>query len=180
MEYTVLRSGRKTVALQIKNGELIVRAPFAISDELIAEFVEAHSGWIQKHLARHEESASILTAKERGELVKRAKEIFPERVRIYAALLGVDYGRISVRFQRTRWGSCSSSGDLSFNCLLLLAPLEVLDSVVAHELCHRKAMNHSAEFYRALESVFPKYKSCRGWLKENGDVLVSRLGEKDK
>ena len=76
-------------------------------------------------------------------LADQAVKTIPEKVRYYAPLVGVTYGRITIRNQRTRWGSCSSKGNLNFNCLLMLAPPEVLDSVVVHELCHRKEMNHS-------------------------------------
>ena len=76
-------------------------------------------------------------------LADQAVKTIPERVRYYAPLIGVTYGKITIRNQRTRWGSCSSKGNLNFNCLLMLAPPEALDSVVVYELCHRKEMNHS-------------------------------------
>ena len=96
--------------------------------------------------------------------------VIPERVRHFAPLIGVDYGRITIRCQRTRWGSCSAKGNLSFNCLLMLLPNEVVDSVVVHELCHRKHMNHSPLFYAEIERVFPEYRKCSKWLKENGGM----------
>ncbi|MBQ6684544.1 MAG: M48 family metallopeptidase, partial [Firmicutes bacterium] len=92
------------------------------------------------------------------------------RVAHYAPLVGVDYGRITIRNQKTRWGSCSSQGNLNFNCLLMLFPDEVIDSVVVHELCHRKHMNHSAKFYKEVERVFPEYRKWHQWLNENGKV----------
>jgi predicted metal-dependent hydrolase len=86
--------------------------------------------------------------------------------------VGVDYRRITIRSQKTRWGSCSSSGNLNFNCLLLLAPPEVLDYVVVHELCHRKEMNHSPRFWAEVGRVLPDYKKRNKWLKENGSRLM--------
>ena len=74
-------------------------------------------------------------------------------------------------------GSCSSKGNLNFNCLLMLAPPKVLDSVVVHELCHRKEMNHSKRFYAEVLRVFPDYWAQDKWLKENGNILMSMLGE---
>lgn len=101
--------------------------------------------------------------------------VIPEKVRHYAPLVGVDYGRITIRNQRTRWGSCSSKGNLNFNYLLMLLPDDVIDSVVVHELCHRKHMNHSPQFYAEVERVFPEYKSSNKWLNENGGIYLSRL-----
>ncbi len=115
------------------------------------------------------------TEAELKELTQRAKTIIPERAAYYAPLVGVDYGRITIRHQRTRWGSCSAKGNLNFNCLLVLTPPEVLDSVVVHELCHRKYMNHSAAFHALLDEVFPAYKSARKWLIAHETELIGRL-----
>jgi predicted metal-dependent hydrolase len=109
------------------------------------------------------------------ELAEQAKRTIPARVAHYAAMLGVEYGRITIRTQKTRWGSCSSKGNLNFNCLLMLAPPEVLDSVVVHELCHRKHMNHSAAFYAEIARVMPDYKARHAWLKQNGNALMNRV-----
>ena len=89
--------------------------------------------------------------------------------------MGVRYGRLAVRSQRSKWGSCSGKGNLNFNCLLLLAPDEVLDYVVVHELCHRREMNHSPRFWAEVERVLPDFKNARRWLKQNGASLMARL-----
>jgi predicted metal-dependent hydrolase len=108
-------------------------------------------------------------------LAKTAQKVIPQRVAAYASAVGVNYGRITIRNQHTRWGSCSGKGNLNFNCLLMLAPLEVVDYVVVHELCHRKEMNHSAAFWALVERVLPDYKVRRQWLKDNGSALIARL-----
>ena len=183
MDYTVIKSKRKTLALQIKNGEIIVRAPLKISDREIERFVSEHSEWIEKHLKKSRERAerveriTPLTSAEIKELTKRAKILFGERVAHYASLLGVSYGKITVRRQRTRWGSCNSKGDLNFNLALMLAPPRVLDSVVVHELCHRKEMNHSACFYSEMARIFPDYKECRDYLVKNGSALIAKVNQ---
>ena len=74
------------------------------------------------------------------------------------------------------WGSCTAKGNLNFNCLLMLTPPEVLDSIVVHELCHRKHMNHSAEFYAEVLRVYPDYRKWEKWLKENGKRLIAQMG----
>ena len=120
----------------------------------------------------------ILSDEELNELTKQAKKVFPERVKFYAPLIEVKYGKIYIRHQRSRWGSCSGKGNLNFNCLLVLAPPEVLDSVVVHELCHLKEMNHSKSFYEEVYKVMPDYDKNHMWLKENGAELISRLGRR--
>lgn len=180
--YDVIRSSRKTLALQLRpDGSILVRSPLRTSDQEIAAFVRRHEAWIRIHQEklkqRQEKTASIpvLSREQMQELAQQAARVIPARAALYAQQIGVTYGRITIRFQKTRWGSCSSKGNLNFNALLMLAPPEVLDSVVVHELCHRKEMNHSARFYREVLRVFPEYHKWHGWLKENGSALLARL-----
>ena len=178
MIYRVIRSKRKSLSLQILPEGLVVRAPYFVKDKEIDAFVTQHRRWIEKHLikmqeqTRRAEAVVPFSEKELRELAALAKKVIPERVKYYAPLVGVTYGRITIRRQKTRWGSCSAKGDLNFNCLLMLAPPEVLDSVVVHELCHRKEMNHSKRFYDEVLRVCPDYWSCRRWLKEHGELLL--------
>lgn len=99
----------------------------------------------------------------------------PQRVRKYAPIVGVDYGRITIRMQKSRWGSCSSKGNLNFNCLLMAMPEEIRDYVVVHELCHRKQMNHSDKFWAEVEAVLPDYKEKRKWLRDNGEKIMTSV-----
>ncbi len=180
----IIRSARKTISIEIRpDGEVWVRAPRRASRASIDLFLETHQDWVRRHQAkalaraRLEGDITPLTEEELAELAAQAKKVLPERVRHYAPLIGVTCGRITIRSQRTRWGSCSSKGNLNFNCLLMLAPPEVQDSVVVHELCHRKEMNHSERFYAEVLRVFPEYHRWHGWLKENGRALLRRLPE---
>ena len=184
METTIIRSRRKTLGLEIGPEGLIVRAPLHLSEKRIEEFLAARQEWIRSHAERYAarqaalSTVEKLTPEELCALVNAAKAELPRRVAYFAPLVGVSYGRVSVRSQRSRWGSCSSRGSLSFNCLLMLAPPEVRDSVVVHELCHRREMNHSPRFYAEVLRVFPDYKKWNKWLKENGDALLARLPER--
>jgi len=102
---------------------------------------------------------------------KAAKEYFPKRVAYYHSLTGGHYTKITIRDQKTRWGSCSSNGTLSFNYRLMYAPPRILDYVVVHELCHLTHMNHSKEFWNMVASIMPEYKTYRQWLKDHGGEL---------
>lgn len=94
------------------------------------------------------------------------------RVPAYSQQIGVSPGRVTIREQKTRWGSCSSRGNLNFNWKLVMAPVEVMDYVIVHELCHMKELNHSSSFWALVGKVCPDYKNHRKWLKENGDKLT--------
>ncbi len=182
LSYRLIRSRRKTMALEIRDGSLLVRVPLQATQADIDRMLREKMSWILPRLEasrqRAETARSVppLTREELEELADRALAYIPGRVRYYAEKLGVTWGRITIRNQRTRWGSCSSRGNLNFNCLLMLTPPEVIDSVVVHELCHRKEMNHSERFYREIYSVYPEYDRWNAWLKEHQAGLMARLG----
>ncbi len=176
MEYTIIRSARRTIALQIQpDGQVVVRCPYAMGKDAIDTFVAGKSKWLEKHLKNMQCQEPPLLPGQIQALVSRAKEVIPPKVDYYANMLGVDYGKITVRCQQTRWGSCTTKGNLSFNCLLMLAPPTVLDYVVVHELCHRKQMNHSHAFWEEVAKAIPHYTVPRKWLKDNARRLIGRV-----
>ena len=167
--YRVIRSSRRTVSLQIiPGGEVLVRCPRRMSNGDIRRFVESKSGWIEKHLEKQTAAARlpVFSDGQLQALASQARQTVPERVAYFAPLVGVTYGRITIRSQHTLWGSCSSKGNLNFNCLLMKAPPEVLDYVVVHELAHRREMNHSKNFWKIVEAELPDYRERRRRLKE--------------
>lgn len=191
MEYEIIRSGRKTVAIQITADlRIVVRAPLSMRRDDIERFVSEKRAWIEKHLeimrARSEErekrkeETPKFTAEEIEKLAAEALNVIPERVKYFAPIVGVDYGRITIRNQVSRWGSCSSKGNLNFNCLLMLAPPKAMDYVVVHELCHRKEMNHSPRFWSEVERVMPDFREGKNWLKTEGVKLIERLRFKEE
>lgn len=99
------------------------------------------------------------------------ESLFHERAAHWAPRLGVSYGRVRVKDQRSLWGSCTRHGDLNFNRRLASAPIEVLDYIVIHELAHRLEMNHSRRFWSHVEKCCPDHKARRRWLRENGAAL---------
>ncbi|MBR2278344.1 MAG: M48 family metallopeptidase [Eubacterium sp.] len=178
----IIRSKRRTLGLEIKpDGRVIARAPMRMKQSEIDKFIGEKSAWIEKHLQKLQEaqmqqgSVEKLNDEDIQALADKALEYIPKRVEYYAPLVGVDYGKITIRNQKTKWGSCSSKGNLNFNCLLMLTPPEVIDSVVVHELCHRKEMNHSRKFYDEVLRVYPDCHKWNKWLKDNGNAIMARM-----
>lgn len=179
-EFELIRSSRRTIAVEIKGGRVIVRAPLRMSKVEIEKFISSKADWIKKHLEISRQRQIVpmepFTPEQIQQLADAALQDIPPRVRKYAAIIGVTVGRITIRNQKTRWGSCSSKGNLNFNRLLMLCPEEIRDYVVVHELCHRKELNHSPRFWTEVARVMPDYAARRKWLKENGGALIRRLG----
>ena len=181
-EIDVVRSRRRTMTAEVSpSGRVTVRAPMKLPLYDIQRFLTDKASVIEKHvkkrLAENSRLAEVrpFTAEEIRGMADEALEIIPRRVEYFAALMGVTYNRITIRNQKTRWGSCTTEGNLNFNCLLVKTPPEVLDSVVVHELCHRKHPDHSKAFYADVYRVFPEYDRCDKWLKENGSLLIRRM-----
>ena len=177
-QYTLIRSSRKTIAIAITpDGHVQVRCPNRMPAAEVDAFVREKARWIKTHLDKYAAlpHGEPFTKSEIECYVNRTKRLLQERLPTLAQQVGVSYRRISVRSQRTRWGSCSSRGNLNFNCLLSLVPTEVFDYVVIHELCHLKEMNHSPKFWSEVETHMPQYRNCKKWLKEQGSALIRRL-----
>lgn len=108
------------------------------------------------------------------ELKTKAKQELPAAVQKYAGLMGVTYNRITIRHQKIRWGSCTKTGNLNFNCLIMKMPDQVRDYVIIHELAHRKELNHSSKYWTIVAEYCPWYKQAKQWLKDNGQGLMER------
>ena len=182
IDYTIIKSNRKSWSLSVSSdGLLTMRIPNAMSRRYAESLMAEKQDWIVKQFIKikkqqEKRPVSNLSQTQRDALEKRyreaARSYFPERVQYYAAILQVTYGNITIRDQKTRWGSCSSRGNLNFNWRLMLAPPRVLDYVVVHELCHRKHMDHSPAFWQEVGDILPDYKALRKWLKDNGSTLI--------
>lgn len=182
LPYTVIHSRRKTCGISISSeGKLTLRVPLGTSSLEIQHILLEKQHWIITHYLEVMEQArtrpvSDLNDTQRAASEKRyleaAREYFPKRVSYFQSLTGGEYHRITIRDQKTRWGSCSARGTLSFNWRLMLAPPAVLDYVVVHELCHLTHMDHSSAFWQAVADVCPDYRTHRKWLKDHGHELV--------
>lgn len=182
IDYIIQKSRRKSISIKLtQDGKILAKAPTGIPVSAVEDFIRSKQDWIQKQLQKQEEQSQLakqLGSLSREDLIKikkQAKKVIPQRVEYYARLAGISYNRIFIRLQKSRWGSCSTDGNLNFNCLLILMPMEILDSVVVHELCHRRHMNHSKAFYDEVLRIFPNYKACDKWLKQNGPAYFKRL-----
>ncbi len=178
--FEVIRSSRKTVAVQVKPDlRVVVRAPMRMKNADIDAFVEKNRAWIERHLqaAREAQAQALppLSNEEIEALADRALAELPPRVAQLASLLGVQYHRITIRNQTSRWGSCSGKKNLNFNCLLMLCPGEVTDYVILHELCHLKELNHSKRFWALVEGCCPNYRAHRRWLRTEGQKIIGRM-----
>jgi len=186
VSYQLIRSDRTTITIQIEeDGAVVVRAPLFCSRSAADEFVRVKHDWIQKHLNRifcsrdvQEEkirSGEIRPLPQTGEEIlacrRQAAAVFAGKAAYYSGLMQVGYQKITIREQKTRWGSCSSKGNLNFNWRLVLAPEGVLNYVVVHELAHRREMNHSPRFWQIVADIMPDYRQYREWLRLFGECL---------
>ena len=162
-EYTLIRSARKTLALEVsREGEIIVRAPNRASARDIERFLAVHEAWLQKALTRQQERREKYpepTEEERKELITRATAVLPAKVEKYAALMGVEPTGVKITSAEKRFGSCSGKNSLCFSWRLMRYPEAAIDYVVVHELAHIRHKNHGKEFYRFIGSVLPDYKA---------------------
>lgn len=175
-----IKSNRRSVGITVKpGGDIIVRAPRLMPVAAVMAFVRRKEEWIIKTYLKQSKIQPSPACEEKSSqtlaLEKRyrdaAKDYIPKRVNYYHQFTGGTFQKITIRDQKTRWGSCSSKGTLSFSFRLMMAPPRVLDYVVVHELCHLTHMNHSKDFWNMVASILPDYKEHRKWLKENGHTL---------
>jgi predicted metal-dependent hydrolase len=149
--------------LEIGASGLIIVKPWGVPRFFIERFIKRQTPWIQKNLARYA-TATALPSVGRAELKiikKRAAQQLITRLEFYNLHYHLTYRRLTVRDQKTRWGSCSPDKALSFNYRLLQVPPELLDYVVVHELCHLQEMNHSARFWSLVGETLPDYRQRR-------------------
>jgi predicted metal-dependent hydrolase len=183
-EYNVeaRRSKRKSAAIKITaDMQIVVFVPLYVSDNEIERMVISKSKWIDEHMLKVQSTIDErsklekITFEQVKELADQAVEYIPKRVKYYAEKENFVYNKITIKNLVSRWGSCSTKGNLNFNCLLMLTPDYVIDYIVVHELCHLREMNHSEKFWAEVEKIMPDYQRAELWLKQNGGNLISRM-----
>lgn len=171
---SVIRSARKSLGLEVRDANTVLaRIPTRVSDRELKAFVENHRSWILEKtevMAEREEKRKSTPAPQ-PELLSKTDRMkiqlkIGKRVRHYCEAMGVTVGYVTVKNQKTRWGSCSAKGNVNFNYQLAFLPEELLDYVVIHELAHRNHMDHSRAFWAEVEKYCPDYRERRAALKE--------------
>jgi len=147
--------------------------PIWMPKAAVEEVIAAHRDWIAAERSRQVPRLELPAAVSEPDARRAARELVTMLAEEEAEALEVSYSRIEIRDQRTRWGSCSPRGTLSFNWRLVLAPIDVLDYVVVHELCHLREPNHSPRFWRLVAERRPAWREQRAWLREHGAELLA-------
>ena len=170
MEYQLIRSRRKTLAIEItREARVVVRAPLRCPQRDIDRFLKEKEGWITTHLARMQARAAAHpepTAEQETALRQRARDILPPLVDRWAAVMEVVPTGITVTGARTRFGSCSPKNRLSFSFRLMEYPMAAIEYVVVHELAHIRHKNHGPNFYAEVETYLPDWQARRNLLKK--------------
>ena len=155
------------------DGPVTLSVPQRMSTAEIERVLASYGGWIARQRAGQVPRLGLDPGISEDDARRAARELVTMVAEEEAEALGVRYERIAIRGQRTRWGSCSSRGTLSFNWRLALAPFAVLDYVVVHELCHLREPNHSRRFWALVEGRRPDARLSRDWLREHGEELLA-------
>ena len=161
IEYSLIYSDRRTLSLSVKNGKVIVRAPLRTPQSIVDSFVKKHGTWILRSLEKEKNRNQIfdnLTEDKIRELKDEAKKHLIEKTEHYSKIMGIKYSRVTITSAKTRFGSCSSKGNISYSYRLMLYPEQAQEYVVVHELAHVLEMNHSKKFYQIIAGVLPDYK----------------------
>ncbi|NQY88318.1 MAG: M48 family metallopeptidase [Colwellia sp.] len=238
IEYQVVRSRRKTLSLQVRYGQVLVRAPYCVDEKFITTLIDKKSAWLKAKIAQQSQANGcrcdfsqgstlflfgklvtldiifakqariiltdnninsrkiltiVLAQRNKNKLYnsvllatavkkqleqyfkQQAQQMIPLKVAIYAQLTSLTPTSIKIRRYRSRWGSCNNRGELSFNYLLMMLPIEVINYVVIHELCHLEYLNHSQEFWQLVAKYFPQHVQAKQWIKINQSALQWRL-----
>lgn len=160
------------------DGNVTIRAPRFISNKHVDDFLKKKKDWIErkvkeakvKHL-KAQEIAATLTPQAVNKYKKKAREYLQERLDYYSTEFNLPYKVLRLSSAKTRWGSCSHQDNINLNWRLILAPKEIIDYLVVHELSHTKHRHHQKSFWNKVEEIYPNYKEAKKWLKQNSHLL---------
>lgn len=171
--YTRKVSRGRSIRITIRaGGVVVVHAPPHVPEHVVKRFVDSKTSWIEKTAARLCNVLPPISKREQKKEYEAYKEsartLAHARVAYFAQHYGVQYGRIAIRNQQTRWGSCSRRGNLNFSYKIAYLPPELADYIVVHEVCHLREFNHSEHFWALVSETMPHYKAMRKSLKNEG------------
>jgi predicted metal-dependent hydrolase len=175
--YTHKTSWRsRSIRISVKHtGEVVVTRPRWVKEEEVRRFVESKEKWIRGRQEYFKKLPKYLlrgTRKEFKERKEEARRLVKEKIEKFNKIYGFKVGKIAIRNQKTRWGSCSKNGNLNFNYKIVMLPEKLADYIVVHELCHLGEFNHSKRFWALVEGAIPEYKNIKKELK--GGVNVAK------
>ena len=169
IEKVISRYEEKNLLKRYRNGEKFLylgkEYELLITDKQIEPLILKDKFYLHKNSLENARDIFLAWYK------REAKRVIDKRVKHYASLGGYNYSKVTVKDLQTRWGSCTSKGNLAFNWRIIMAPIEVLDYVVVHELSHLREMNHSKRFWQEVERLMPDYEEKDKWLRKNGHLL---------
>ncbi len=177
MDYTlrISRRARRVRLAVYSDGRVVVISPRRLSEQIVRRFVVQKRQWIidkQEYFKKNPQLlASRGTTQDFATYKEAARALAHERINYFNQIYNFKVGRISIRNQRTRWGSCSRQGNLNFNYKIARLPLSLADYIIVHELCHLKEFNHSPKFWNLMAKTIPDYAARRRELKKNGLAL---------
>ena len=170
MKYEIKYSSRKTISIKItRDAEVVVLAPYETERSKIEDLICKHEDWILSHLEKMEKRVQAtpnFTNDEIIELKREAKVCLSSMVERFSKFMDLKYGRITITSAKSRFGSCSSEGNLSFSYRCILYPVEVQEYIVVHELLHIKIRLHNEEFTKLLSHYFPNWRNIKDELNE--------------
>lgn len=174
IDYTLKISKRaKRMRLAVYcDGSCIVTVPPRVPESIIEKFLVEKSRWLIDKITYFGSSKNIIKNNNKEEYLKyksQALKLVEERISYFNTFYGYKWNKISIKNQKTRWGSCSKKGNLNFNYKLVLLPKKAADYVIVHELCHLREFNHSQRFWNLVSQTFPDYKEIRNLLKAEAE-----------
>lgn len=168
----IKKSARRTLVIQVtQSGEVVVRAPRLMPDFLVNRFVNKKREWILKSVKKVSKIPKKSFPNSKKDYLEKKKKVnllIKNRLTYFNKFYNFKFNGVSIKNQSTRWGSCSSKGNLNFNYKIIYLTPEQQDYIVVHELCHLEQMNHSKNFWNLVEKTLPNFRNVKKQIKESG------------
>jgi predicted metal-dependent hydrolase len=176
LHYIIKKNKRsRSISIRLRGNEIVVSQPYFLPYRAGQFFMQRNTAWIEKQFRNQIKKGGITQLKgDRGEYLQnktQARKLITQRLAYFNQFYNFKYGRISIRNNSSRWGSCNRHGDLNFHYKLALIDPKVADYVIVHELCHVKHLNHSKKFWEEIAKTIPDYKARRTSLNKSAKIM---------